>query len=142
VEPEYSRLKRAIEKELLPCCCRYYEGILPDFPFVSGFLTGKYRRGQLPGAGTRFAVQMQCALTILTPENFDVLDQREAFAAPPSRPVVELAFACLIAHPQESSVIAGATIKNLCIRGIMPDICPDEGRMRSLHDHVFTLSRI
>ena len=85
---------------------------------------------------------MHRALTILTPENFDVLDQRKAFAAPPSRPLVELAFACLITHPQESSIIAGATIKNLRVRGIMPDICPDEGRMRSLYDHVFTLSRI
>jgi aryl-alcohol dehydrogenase-like predicted oxidoreductase len=112
VEPEYNRLKRAIEKELLPCCCRYHEGILSYFPFISGFLTGKYRRGQTPGAGTWFAVQMHRALTILTPENFDVLDQRKAFAAPPSRPLVELAFACLIAHLQESSVIAGATIKN------------------------------
>jgi aryl-alcohol dehydrogenase-like predicted oxidoreductase len=54
LEPEYSSmLKRAIEKELLPCCTRYHVGILPYFPLASGFLTGKYRRGQPPGAGTR-----------------------------------------------------------------------------------------
>jgi aryl-alcohol dehydrogenase-like predicted oxidoreductase len=109
VEPEYSMLKRAIEKELLPCCTRYQVGILPYFPLASGFLTGKYQRGQPPGAGTRFAVQTQRAATILTPENFDVLDQLEAFAAARSRPLVELAFAWLLAHPQVSSVIAGAT---------------------------------
>lgn len=57
VEPEYSMLKRAIERELLPCCTRYNVGILPYFPLASGFLTGKYRRGQPPGAGTRFAAQ-------------------------------------------------------------------------------------
>jgi aryl-alcohol dehydrogenase-like predicted oxidoreductase len=78
-------------------------------PLASGFLTGKYRRGQLPEAGTRFAVQTQRASTILTPENFDVLEQLEAFAATRSRPLVELAFAWLLAHPQVSSVIAGAT---------------------------------
>jgi aryl-alcohol dehydrogenase-like predicted oxidoreductase len=81
VEPEYSMLKRAVEKELLPCCSRYNVGILPYFPLASGFLTGKYRRDQRPEAGTRFAVQTQRAATILTPENFDVLEKLEAFAA-------------------------------------------------------------
>jgi aryl-alcohol dehydrogenase-like predicted oxidoreductase len=102
-------LKRGIEQELLPCCTRYNVGILPYFPLASGFLTGKYRRGQPPGAGTRFAAQRQRAATILTAENFDVLEQLEAFAAARSRPLVELAFAWLLAHPQVSSVIAGAT---------------------------------
>jgi aryl-alcohol dehydrogenase-like predicted oxidoreductase len=109
VEPEYSMLKRGIEKELLPCCERYHLGILPYFPLASGFLTGKYKRGQAAAEGTRFSVQTQRAETILTPENFDVLEQLEAFAAARSRPLVELAFAWLLAHPQVRSVIAGAT---------------------------------
>jgi aryl-alcohol dehydrogenase-like predicted oxidoreductase len=109
VEPEYSMLKRAIEKELLPCCEHYNLGILPYFPLASGFLTGKYKRDQQAAAGTRFSVQKQRAETILTPENFDVLEQLESFAAARSHPLVELAFAWLLAHPQVSSVIAGAT---------------------------------
>lgn len=109
VEPEYSMLKRAIEKELLPCCEHYNLGILPYFPLASGFLTGKYKRDQQAAAGTRLSVQTRRAATILTPENFDVLEQLEAFAAARSRPLVELAFAWLLAHPQVSSVIAGAT---------------------------------
>ena len=109
VEPEYSMLKRAIEKELLPCCARYNVGILPYFPLASGFLTGKYKRGQQAAAGTRFAAQRQRAETILTPENFAVLEQLASFATARSRPLVELAFAWLLAHPQVSSVIAGAT---------------------------------
>jgi aryl-alcohol dehydrogenase-like predicted oxidoreductase len=109
VEPEYSMLKRAIEQELIPCCTRYQVGILPYFPLASGFLTGKYRRDQPPGTGTRFAAQTHRATTILTPENFDVLDKLDTFAAMHSRPLVELAFAWLLAHQQVSSVIAGAT---------------------------------
>ena len=108
-EPEYSMLKRAIEKELLPCCAHFQVGVLPYFPLASGFLTGKYQRGQQAAAGTRFAAQTRRAETILTQENFDVLEQLEAFAAARSRPLVELAFAWLLAHPQVSSVIAGAT---------------------------------
>ncbi len=87
----------------------YNLGILPYFPLASGFLTGKYRRDQQAAAGTRFSVQKQRAATILTPENFDVLEQLESFAAARSHPLVELAFAWLLAHPQVSSVIAGAT---------------------------------
>ncbi len=109
VEPEYSMLKRGIEKELLPCCQRYNIGILPYFPLASGFLTGKYRRGQPAPAGTRLAVQTKRAEFILTDENFDVLKQLEAFATARSRTMVELAFAWLLAHSQVSSVIAGAT---------------------------------
>jgi aryl-alcohol dehydrogenase-like predicted oxidoreductase len=109
VEPEYSMLKRSIERELLPCCQRYNIGILPYFPLASGFLTGKYRRGQQAPDGTRLSVQKQRAEAILTSENFDVLAQLEAFAAARGRPLVELAFAWLLAHPEVSSVIAGTT---------------------------------
>ena len=109
VEPEYSMLKRGIEKELLPCCQRYHLGILPYFPLASGFLTGKYRRGQKPTPGTRLSVQSQRAETILIEENFDVLEKLEGFAATRSHSLTELAFAWLLAHPEVSSVIAGAT---------------------------------
>jgi aryl-alcohol dehydrogenase-like predicted oxidoreductase len=109
VEPEYRMLKRGIARELLPCCTRDQVGVLPYFPLASGFLTGTYRRGQPPGTGTRFAVQTHRAATILTPQNFDVLDQLAAFAAARCRPLVELAFAWSLAHPQVSRVIAGAT---------------------------------
>ena len=109
VEPEYSMLKRAIEKELLPCCQRFNIGILPYFPLASGFLTGKYKRGQAAPVGTRLAVQRQRAEFILTDENFDVLEQLEAFASARSHTMLELAFAWLLTHSQVSSVIAGAT---------------------------------
>ena len=40
-----------------------------------------------------------------------MLEKLEAFAAARSHPLVELAFAWLLAHPQVSSVIAGATTR-------------------------------
>lgn len=109
VEPEYSMLKRGIEKELLPCCRRYKLGIIPYFPLASGFLTGKYKRGQPAPENTRLAVQNKRAQTLLTDENFDVLEKLEVFAAERSHTLTELAFAWLLAHPEVSTVIAGAT---------------------------------
>src|SRR6516162_9517108 len=52
---QYNLLDRSIEKELVPACRQFGLGILPYFPLASGFLTGKYRRGQEPEQGTRFA---------------------------------------------------------------------------------------
>lgn len=109
VEPEYSMLKRGIEKELLPCCQRYKLGIIPYFPLASGFLTGKYKRGKQAPENTRLAVQNKRAQSILTDENFEVLEKLEAFAAERSHTLTELAFGWLLAHPEVSTVIAGAT---------------------------------
>jgi Aldo/keto reductase family len=64
------------------------------------------------GQAEVFIGQALRAAAILTPENFEVLDQLEAFAAARSRPLVELAFAWLPAHPQVSSVMAGATTRD------------------------------
>src|SRR5690606_24801422 len=97
------------EKELLPCCRRYNLGIIPYFPLASGFLTGKYKRGERPAENTRLAVQAKRAQTILTDENFDVLEKLEAFAKARDHTLTELAFAWLLAHPEVSTVIAGAT---------------------------------
>ena len=47
----YNLLNRAVEQDLLPACRHFGVGILPFFPLASGFLTGKYRRGEEPAAG-------------------------------------------------------------------------------------------
>ncbi len=45
----------------------------------------------------------------LTDANFDLLEALESFAAERGHSMVELAFAWLLAHPEVSSVISGAT---------------------------------
>ncbi len=106
VQPHYSIMNREIEAELLPFCEAYGVGILPYFPLANGFLTGKYRRGQPPPAGTRLADGDR---GIFTDANFDLLEGLEAFCAERGHSVLELAFAWLLAKPAVSSVIAGAT---------------------------------
>ncbi len=109
VQPEYSMLRRDVEKELIPCCQAYGLGILPFFPLASGFLTGKYKRGQPVPEGTRLFGNERMRQRTLTDENFDLLERLEAFAEQRERSMVELAFAWLMANPLVSSVIAGAT---------------------------------
>ena len=108
VQPHYSMLERDCERELIPFCKAYNIGVLPYFPLASGFLTGKYRRGEPPPQGTRLAGNERAARA-LTDANFDILEGLENFAAERGHSVLELAFAWLLANPTVSSVIAGAT---------------------------------
>ncbi|MCH7653028.1 MAG: aldo/keto reductase [Chloroflexi bacterium] len=106
VQPRYSMMDREVESELTPFCESYGVGILPYYPLANGFLTGKYVRGQTAPEGTRLADNDR---GMFTEENFDMLERLEAFCAERDHTVLELAFAWLLANPNVSSVIAGAT---------------------------------
>ena len=106
VQPRYNIMDREIESELVPFCDEYGVGILPYYPLANGFLTGKYRKGQPPPAGTRLAEEDR---DMLNEANFAVLQGLEGFAEKRGHTVLELAFAWLLAKESVSSVIAGAT---------------------------------
>jgi aryl-alcohol dehydrogenase-like predicted oxidoreductase len=53
LQPQYSLVERSIEIEILPFCRAAGLGVLPWGPLGAGFLTGKYRRGSGPPAGSR-----------------------------------------------------------------------------------------
>ena len=105
----YNLLDRNIERELVPACNAHGVGILPYFPLASGFLTGKYRRGQDAPAGTRLSAWGHMADGYLTEANFDKLEALEAFASERGHSMLELAIGWLASQPNVSSVIAGAT---------------------------------
>jgi aryl-alcohol dehydrogenase (NADP+) len=56
VQPRYNLLYRDIETELLPLCRAEGLGVLVYNPMAGGFLSGKYRPGEAPRAGTRFTL--------------------------------------------------------------------------------------
>jgi aryl-alcohol dehydrogenase-like predicted oxidoreductase len=105
VQNNYSLLERDIESEVTPACERFGLGILPYFPLASGLLTGKYRRGEPPAAGTRLAARPEA----LTDRVFDVVEKLEKYAAERGRSVLDVAIGGLAAQPAVASVIAGAT---------------------------------
>ncbi len=105
----FSLLERGVEREVLPACERFGLGLLPFFPLASGFLTGKYPRGEAPRQGTRLAAWGVRGAAVLSDRNFDRLEALEAWAEQRGRRILDLAFAWLLGHPAVSSVIAGAT---------------------------------
>jgi aryl-alcohol dehydrogenase-like predicted oxidoreductase len=55
LQPQYSILSRDIEVEIVPVCLKFGLGLIPWSPLAGGMLTGKYKAGEEPGEGTRFA---------------------------------------------------------------------------------------
>jgi aryl-alcohol dehydrogenase-like predicted oxidoreductase len=55
LQPQYSILARDIEVEILPACRKFGLGVIPWSPLAGGMLTGKYKPGEEPKEGTRFA---------------------------------------------------------------------------------------
>ena len=106
---QYNLLDRRVERELAPACEKYGLGILPYFPLSSGFLTGKYRKGEKPAEGTRLAAWGARGNSMLSDANFAVLDKLEDFARAHSHSMIDLAIGWLASKPFVPSVIAGAT---------------------------------
>ncbi|GGO01030.1 aldo/keto reductase [Microbispora bryophytorum] len=102
---EYSLLDRQVDKELVPALLHHGVGLLPYFPLANGLLTGKYRRGEEPPAGTRLAGRPQ----YLTDARFEVVERLREFAERQGVSLLDVAIGGLLAQPSVSSVIAGAT---------------------------------
>jgi len=102
---EYSLLRRDIERDLIPAARAFDIGILPFFPLANGLLTGKYNATAAP-SGSRLREQKP---HLLDSAPWDALDQLRQFAEQRGVTMVQVAFGWLLAQPQVSSVIAGAT---------------------------------
>jgi aryl-alcohol dehydrogenase-like predicted oxidoreductase len=104
---EWSLLRRAVEREVVPACHRFGASVLPYFPLAGGALTGKYRRGEPAPAGTRHAGEHGSRW--LTDANFARIEALTELASERGHTVGELAQAWLASQPVVCSVIAGAT---------------------------------
>ncbi|HEX3721420.1 MAG TPA: aldo/keto reductase, partial [Nitrolancea sp.] len=87
----YNLIERDIETELIPACEHFGLSIVPFSPLASGFLTGKYRRGEPVPAGVRGAGNASWQERRLTEQNFAVQDVAEKFAAEHNRSISDLA---------------------------------------------------
>jgi len=93
---------------MMPLCNAHNIGILPYFPLAGGFLTGKYKRGQDAPPGSR-GESSGYVQKYMTDEVYDKIEHLNAWAKAREHTMAELAHAWLLAHPQVSSVISGAT---------------------------------
>jgi aryl-alcohol dehydrogenase-like predicted oxidoreductase len=108
IQNHYHMFERELEREMLPFCAAHDVGILPYFPLAGGFLTGKYRRGAPAPTGSRGETSPYVQ-AYMTEGNYDKLEKLEAWSTAHGHTLAELAHAWLLAHPEVSSVISGAT---------------------------------
>jgi aryl-alcohol dehydrogenase-like predicted oxidoreductase len=109
VQNEYSLLHRAPERDVLPECERLGLSFVPYFPLASGLLTGKYRRGEPPPAGTRLAgMASERRAALLSDHNLDVVERLSSYARAHTCDTASLAIAWTLARRPVASVIAGA----------------------------------
>jgi aryl-alcohol dehydrogenase-like predicted oxidoreductase len=107
VQNSYSLLERGDETDVLPIVAREGLGYTPFSPLAGGWLTGKYRRGQEPPAGSRMTLRPEPYTHLLDDRVFDALEAFEAAAVQRDTSPAALAIAWLLAHPQVTAVVIG-----------------------------------
>ncbi|MEV0392272.1 aldo/keto reductase [Polymorphospora rubra] len=109
-QPPYSILARGIESSVLPVCQRYGMGVMVWSPLASGFLSGRYRKGQPVDLSSGRAALNPARFDPAIPANavkLDAAEQLADLAAGLGRSLPELAVAFTVAHPAVTSVIIG-----------------------------------
>ncbi len=104
----YNLAARSLEREHVPLCTKFGLGILPWSPLASGLLSGKYRRGQDPPAGSRLAQWKDRYKGFDTEKNWTIVEALVGVAKELDKSPSQVALAWLLAKPVVSSVIFGA----------------------------------
>ena len=101
--------REELEEEILPLCGREEIGVTPYSPLGAGFLAGKYvnDKSKLPDR-TRFHVSPGHADVYFTDRNFGIVESLRAKSEELGIPMVKLAMAFAMTHPNVTAVLVGA----------------------------------
>jgi aryl-alcohol dehydrogenase-like predicted oxidoreductase len=112
VQAQYSLVERSIELELLPFCRAAGIGVLPWGPLGTGFLSGRYRRGEAPPEGSRIEEapgDYEEAYERRAVEgNFQVVDAAAEIAAAHGATIPQVALAWLLGTDGVTAPVLGA----------------------------------
>jgi aryl-alcohol dehydrogenase-like predicted oxidoreductase len=107
VQNAYSLLERGDDDGVLPVVEREGLGYTPFSPLAGGWLTGKYRRGEEPPAGSRMTLRPEPYEHLRDERVFDALEAFEERARERATSPAALAIAWLLGHPQVTAVVIG-----------------------------------
>jgi aryl-alcohol dehydrogenase-like predicted oxidoreductase len=107
-QPPYHLLDRRIERELIPVAQTYGLALIPWSPLAGGFLTGKYRRGEVSPEGSRYGLEpRRMRRNHFTEEAFAVVEAVEAIATEKGCTLGQVALAWSKEQPGITSPIIG-----------------------------------
>ena len=107
VQNSHSLLERDDETGVLPVVVREGLGYTPFSPLAGGWLTGKYRRGEEPPAGSRMTLRPEPYRHLEDGRVYDALESFEAIARERGTTPAALAIAWLLGHPHVTAVVIG-----------------------------------
>ncbi|MBE3584318.1 MAG: aldo/keto reductase family protein [Limnochordaceae bacterium] len=110
-QPHYNMLQRDIEAEVMPTCARYGLGLIVYSPLAQGVLTGKYKPGQAPPAGSRATDPNSNMFMnwLLQGPVLAKVQRLQPVAERLGLTLAQLALAWILRRPEVSSTIIGAT---------------------------------
>jgi aryl-alcohol dehydrogenase-like predicted oxidoreductase len=131
LQPQYSLVERTAELELLPFCRAAGLGVLPWGPLGAGFLSGRYKRDEMPeGRVTAAPDDLEEASHRRAVErNFRVVDAAEEIAAAHGATVPQVAIAWMLGVEGITAPIVGArTYEHLedLLGAVDLELTPDE----------------
>lgn len=104
----YNIMSRQVEIDLFPYCAQRNVGFLPYSPLGGGYLTGKYEAGKPAPEGTRGVGNGGEVGRLRNDRNEAMLAPLAAISGEYGLSMLDMAFAWMLAHPEVTSVIAGA----------------------------------
>jgi 1-deoxyxylulose-5-phosphate synthase len=102
VQNSYSLLDREAERDVLPLCAERGLGFTPFSPLAGGWLTGKYRRGEPPPAGSRMTLRPEPYEAFRDDAVYDRLERLEEMGDPAT-----LSLAWLLADSRVDAIVLG-----------------------------------
>jgi aryl-alcohol dehydrogenase-like predicted oxidoreductase len=113
LQPQYSLLVRDIEHELVPASLDAGIGLLPWSPLGGGWLSGKYKRDQMPSGATRLGENPERGMEAFAARNakpitWNIIGAVEDIAKALGASMAQVALAWVAARPAVTSVILGA----------------------------------
>jgi aryl-alcohol dehydrogenase-like predicted oxidoreductase len=113
LQPQYNLLVRDIEHEIVPAALDAGIGLLPWSPLGGGWLSGKYKRDQMPTGATRLGENPQRGMEAYDARNaksttWAVIGAVEDIAKARGVGMAQVALAWVAAQPAVASVILGA----------------------------------
>ncbi|HEY9347422.1 MAG TPA: aldo/keto reductase [Inquilinus sp.] len=112
LQPQYNLLVRDIEHEIVPAALDAGIGLLPWSPLGGGWLSGKYKRDQMPTGATRLGENPQRGMEAYDARNarsttWAVIGAVEDIAKARGVGMAQVALAWVAAQPAVTSVILG-----------------------------------
>jgi aryl-alcohol dehydrogenase-like predicted oxidoreductase len=113
LQPQYSLLVRGIELEIVAACQDAGMGLMPWSPLGGGWLSGKYKRDQMPKGATRLGENPKRGMEAYEARNaqeltWAIIGAVEDIAASRGISMAQVALAWVAAQPAAISVILGA----------------------------------